>query len=423
MSFKPTLEHAQKLDSKDELSHFRKRFHIPKHEGQEAVYLCGNSLGLQPKSAKNAIGRELKDWAKFGVEGHFRGKNPWLYYHKFLKEASAEIIGAKPVETVIMNSLTVNLHLMMVSFYQPTKKRFKIIMEADAFPSDHYAMASQAEFHGFEAEKAVIQLYPRKGEVALRTEDILAKIEEEGDELALVMLGGVNYYTGQFFELEKITKKAHSVGAFCGFDLAHAVGNVKLELHKWKVDFAVWCTYKYLNSGPGGSSGVFVHETHSKNKKLPRFAGWWGHNEEERFLMDKKFKPMVGADGWQLSNAQILPMAVHKASLEIFEEAGMENLLAKSKKLTGYLEFLVGELNNEQDKLKIKIITPESRGCQLSLVFSKHGKKVYNKISKKGVIADWREPDVIRIAPVPLYNSFEDVFRFYELLKETIGKL
>lgn len=423
MTFKPTLKHAKKLDSNDELSKFRDKFIFPQHKGEDAIYFCGNSLGLQPKSVKGAIEEELTNWAEKAVEGHFRGENPWLFYHKLLKKQYKDIVGAKPVEVVAMNTLTVNLHLMLVSFYQPTKKRFKIMVEADAFPSDHYAVNSQAEFHGFDAEKAIVQLYPREGEIALRTKDILARIEEEGDELALVMLGGINYYTGQFFDLKKITKKAHSVGAFCGFDLAHAAGNVKLELHKWNVDFAVWCTYKYLNSGPGSVSGVFVHENHAKNQKLPRFAGWWGHDEDERFLMDKKFKPMTGADGWQLSNSQITTMASHKASLDIFEEAGMENLLAKSKKLTGYLEFLMHELNKEQDKLKIKIITPKRRGCQLSLVFSKHGKKIHQKISRKGVIADWREPDVIRIAPTPLYNSFEDVFKFYELLKKVIGKL
>jgi kynureninase len=414
------LEFAQAADTADVLAPFRKQFYFPQHEGKDCLYFCGNSLGLQPVGAADAVMLELEDWRKFGVEGHFMGTNPWMHYHKFLTEAAARVVGAKPVEVVVMNSLTVNLHLMMVSFYRPTAKRFKIMVEADAFPSDHYAVASQAHFHGFDPKEAVVELYPRKGEHTLRTEDILKAIDDHADSLALVMLGGVNYYTGQAFDMQAITAKAHAVGARAGFDLAHAAGNLLLQLHEWNVDFAVWCTYKYLNSGPGGTSGVFVHERHAKNADLPRFAGWWGHHEEERFLMKKGFIPMEGAAGWQLSNAQILPMAVHKESLKLFDEAGMERLREKSLKLTAYLEFLVGELNKASERVKIRIITPSNpneRGCQLSLVFSERGKAIHKKLSEMGIIADWREPDVIRVAPVPLYNSFQDVFALYEALK------
>jgi kynureninase len=413
-----SLAFAQQLDSQDSLAHFRERFHIPSPNGSPAIYFCGNSLGLQPKTVKSAIEQELEDWKNLGVEGHFHGKNPWFHYHKFLTEKAAQIVGGTNKEVVIMNNLTVNLHLMMVSFYRPTKERFKIITEAGAFPSDQYALESQARFHGHNPDKAIIELKPRRGEETLHTEDILEAIEEHKDELALVMMGGVNYYTGQLFDMEKITITAQKVGAFVGFDLAHAAGNVPLELHKWGVDFAVWCTYKYLNSGPGGTSGVFVHERHANKPDLPRFAGWWGHSEKERFLMKKGFIPEEGAAGWQLSNAQIFPMAIHKASLEIFDEAGMENLRAKSEKLTGFLEYL---LNDTFKNGEIRIITPSNpkeRGCQLSLVAKENGKKVFDYLSKNNVIADWREPNVIRIAPTPLYNTFEEVFRFVELLKK-----
>jgi len=322
-----------------------------------------------------------------------------------------------------MNSLTVNLHLMMTTFYRPSPTRYKIIVEGDCFPSDHYAVSSQAALHGFEPDDAIVELWPREGEYTLRTADILAKIEAIGDELALVMLGGVNYYTGQFFDLESITKKAHEVGAYAGYDLAHAAGNVALSLHDWQVDFAVWCTYKYLNSGPGGTSGVFVHEKHAENPKLLRMAGWWGHNEEERFLMEKGFEAMKGAAGWQLSNAQILPMAAHKASLTLFDEAGMDRLVQKSKLLTGYLDYLIHELNAKQNRIQISIITPsetEERGCQLSLVLSERGKEIHQAITKMGVVADWREPNVIRVAPVPMYTSFEDVWGLYSTLLAAI---
>lgn len=424
MKFETTRQFALDLDQKDPLKKFREEFHLPKHSDRDCLYFCGNSLGLQPKSTEAAVLIELEDWKKFGVEGHFQGRNPWFHYHKFLNESAAKLVGAKASEVVIMNSLTVNLHLMMVSFYRPTQQRYKIMVEGDCFPSDHYAVCSQAALQGFDPKNAIVELWPREGEYTLRTEDILAKIEEEGDQLALVMLGGVNYYTGQVFDMASITAKAHEVGAKAGFDLAHATGNIALSLHDWNVDFAVWCTYKYLNSGPGGTSGAFVHERHGEDPKLLRLAGWWGHHEEERFLMEKGFKAMKGAAGWQLSNAQILPMAAHKASLEQFDRAGMDRLVAKSRLLTDYLEFLIHHLNQEQSKVKINVITPSNhkeRGCQLSLVLSERGKEIHQAITSSGVISDWREPDVIRVAPVPMYNSFLDVFELYEALKVAIG--
>ncbi len=412
-----TLSYAREMDQKDPLRAYRDKFWIPKHQGKDTIYLCGNSLGLQPKETKNAILNELEHWKEYGVEGHFKGKMPWMYYHQFLLEQSANIVGAKKEEVVVMNTLTTNLHLMMVSFYRPNKERYKIIMEGGAFPSDQYAMESQAKWHGFAPEDAIIELTPRDGEYTLRTEDILDVIRKEGDKVALVMLGGVNYYTGQFYDLESITKIGHEVGANVGFDLAHAAGNVPLHLHDWEVDFAVWCSYKYMNSGPGGSSGLFVHEKHGKNPDMPRFAGWWGHDEGERFLMKKGFVPMSGAAGWQLSNAQILSMAAHKVSLDMFQEIGMTQLREKSEKLVAYMERLINELNKEEEKFNI--ITPKTakdRGCQLSILTGDGGKALFDFLTENGVIADWREPNVIRVAAVPLYNSFEDVYRFVELL-------
>ena len=416
MTYKNTADFASELDAKDELRSYRNEFHIPlQKNGEEHVYMCGNSLGLQPKRTKEYLNQELEDWATFGVEGHFHAKNPWMPYHEFLTESYAKIVGAKPVEVVAMNTLTVNLHLMMVSFYRPTKKRHKIIIEGDAFPSDIYAVESQIKHHGLSPKTSLIKLIPRVEEAAIRTEDIAEIIEKEGDEISLIMLGGVNYYTGQVFDFETITKLAQTKGINVGFDLAHAAGNIKLELHKWDVDFAVWCSYKYLNSGPGGVSGVFIHEKHHNDQDIPRFAGWWGHDEKTRFKMDKSFVPMQNASGWQMSNAQILPMAAHWASLEIFDKAGMQNLREKSIKLTAYLEFLL--INNQ---IGFKIITPENkdeRGCQLSLLTGNNGKELFDHLQKNGVIADWREPNVIRIAPVPLYNSFQDAWRFVDILK------
>jgi kynureninase len=421
MTYENTLQYAQAQDQQDPLKKYRDQFYIPQVNGRDSIYLTGNSLGLQPKSAKAAIEVELEDWATLGVEGHFDGRNPWMHYHEFLTEKTARLVGAKPVEVVVMNNLTVNLHLMMVSFYRPTKERFKIITEAGAFPSDQYALETQTKFHGFNPDEAIIELAPREGEKNLRTEDILATIREHGNELALIMMGGVNYYTGQAFDMAEITKAGHAVGAQVGFDLAHAAGNLVLNLHDWDVDFAVWCTYKYLNSGPGGASGVFVNERHANNPDLPRFAGWWGHDKEVRFKMQKGFKPMEGAAGWQLSNAQIFPMAIHNASLKIFDEVGMPALREKSDKLTGYLEFLINGMNSEQKSFEmITPANPKDRGAQISLLVQHNGRELFDKLTKAGVIADWREPNVIRVAPVPLYNTFEDVYRFAEILRENI---
>ena len=413
MNYKNTLEFALELDANDELQHYRNEFHIPlQKNGEEHIYLCGNSLGLQAKRTAAFINQELEDWATFGVEGHFHAKNPWMPYHEFLTESYAKIVGAKPTEVVAMNTLTVNLHLMMVSFYRPTENRHKIIIEGDAFPSDIYAVESQIKHHGLSVETSLIKLRPRDGESAIRTEDIATIIEREGDEIALIMLGGVNYYTGQVFDFEKITKLAHVKGINVGFDLAHAAGNIKLELHKWGVDFAVWCSYKYLNSGPGSVAAAFVHEKHH-NTNLNRFAGWWGHKKEDRFKMPDNFVPITTAEGWQLSNPPILSLAAIRASLSIFDEVGMDKLVRKSKQLTDYLLFLLDSIETD----RIDIITPKERGCQISIRVKKGNKELFDKITEKGVIADWRDPDVIRVAPVPLYNSFSDVFNFYNILK------
>ena len=416
MNYKNTLEFALQLDKNDELQHYRNEFHIPlQKNGEEHIYLCGNSLGLQPKRTKKYLNQELADWATFGVEGHFHAKNPWMPYNEFLTESYSKIVGAKQSEVIAMNTLTVNLHLMMVSFYRPTEKRHKIIIEADAFPSDTYAVESQIKYHGYSVEYSLIKLTPRDGESAIRTEDIQAIIEREGDEIALVMLGGVNYYTGQVFDFETITKLGQDKGIVVGFDLAHAAGNVKLDLHNWGVDFAVWCSYKYLNSGPGSVAAAFVHEKHH-HSNLPRFAGWWGHNKEDRFEMPDEFSPIKSAEGWQLSNPSILSLAAIRASLSVFDEVGMDKLVRKSKQLTDYLLFLLDSIETD----RIEIITPKERGCQISIRVKNGNKELFDKITEKGVIADWREPDVIRVAPVPLYNSFSDVFNFYNILKTVL---
>jgi kynureninase len=422
MNYEPTKSFAQEADEQDLLKNFRDKFFIPKQpNGKNVLYFTGNSLGLQPKTTRNYIEQELKDWETFGVEGHFHAKNPWMPYHEVVAENLAEIVGAKLCEVVAMNSLTVNLHLLMVSFYRPTPKRNKIVIEKGAFPSDQYAVKSQIAFHGFDVENCLIELAPRKSETCLRTEDILQTIRDNGDEVALILLGGVNYYTGQAFDFEAITQAGQTVGAIVGFDLAHAAGNILLDLHDWNVDFAAWCSYKYLNSGPGGIGGVFVHERHVLNSDLPRFAGWWGHDKETRFLMGDKFVPIQTAEGWQLSNPPIFQLASLRASLEIFHEAGMKNLVVKSKKLTDYLEFLLHEIETD----RIQIITPNDsnkRGCQLSIKVKNADKSLFKAISAKGVIADWREPDVIRVAPVPLYNSFLDCWKFAEILKDCLQK-
>ena len=410
----------EELDSADPLSNFRDRFHFPAANGAEPIYFTGNSLGLMPKTARGYVEQELDDWARLAIEGHTHAKHPWLPYHEFLTEPMAKIVGAMPIETVVMNSLTVNLHLLMVSFYRPMDERRKIVIEKGAFPSDQYAVASQIKFHGLEPSDVLIELTPRDGESTLRTEDVIETIESEGNSVALILLGGVNYYTGQAFEMREITEAGHRVGAIVGFDLAHAAGNLQLELHDWGVDFAAWCSYKYLNGGPGAVGGAFVHERHANCNTIPRFAGWWGHEKETRFLMGPEFRPIAGAEGWQVSNPPILQMAALRASLEIFDEAGMSAIRAKSEKLTGYLQFLLDGIGDD----RISVITPSNpgqRGCQLSIRVRGGDRTLHERILARGVSADWREPDVIRVAPAPLYNSFSDVFRFAEILRGELG--
>jgi len=419
--FQNTLDYAKQQDAQDPLASFRNKFHIPKNAaGENLIYLCGNSLGLQPKLTAEYLQEELDAWAQYGVEGHTEGKHPWLPYHEFLTNNMANVVGAKPSEVVVMNTLTVNLHLMMVSFYRPTKTRFKIVVESDAFPSDKYAVESQIKFHGFDPNDALIQWKPRPGEDLNRLEDLEEILETQGEEIALLMIGSPNYYTGQSFPLKKIAALGHQYGCKVGFDLAHGAGNIQPNLHDSGADFAVWCTYKYLNSGPGSLGGCFVHERHAKNDKLKRFSGWWGHNKKTRFNMRKDFDAIPGAEGWQLSNPPILSMAAIRASLAVFADAGFDNLREKSKKLTGYLEYLIDEMDNEA----ITVITPrnpEERGCQLSIQVKNADKSLHTKLTKAGVISDWREPDVIRIAPTPLYNSFEDVYLFAQKLKSILA--
>ncbi len=419
-NFKNELSFAKLLDANDSVKSYRDKFLFPQHNGQDVVYFTGNSLGLQPKTTQSYIQQELNDWAKFGVEGHFLAKNPWLSYHELLTEKMAKLVGGLSEETVMMNQLTVNLHLLMVSFYRPTKQRYKILCEAKAFPSDQYALQSQIKFHGYTIEDALIEVAPREGEFHIREEDILLAIEKNKDSIALIMIGGVNYFTGQVFNIKSITDAGHKAGAIVGWDLAHGAGNIKLELHNWNVDFAAWCSYKYLNSGPGSVAGAFVHQRHLLNVDLPIFAGWWGHDKKTRFLMDSTFVPMQTAERWQMSNAPIFSMAACKASLDIFDEVGMDVLVEKSIQLTAYLEFILEEMNAQKNNC-LQIITPkENRGCQISIVANGYGKNLYNKLIENGVIPDWREPNVIRCAAVPLYNSFEDVFRFGEILKSLL---
>ena len=423
MTFSNTLEYAKQLDEQDSLKHFRDKFYIPIVNGKECIYLTGNSLGLQPKKTQDYVLDELEDWATHGVEGHFHARTPWVNYHEIFEEQLAEIVGGLPEEVVAMNQLTVNLHLLLISFYRPTSKRYKIICEAKAFPSDQYAFQSQAKFHGYNPDDAIIEVQPKEGSAYIDLADILDTIKKHGDETALVIFGGVNYYSGQVFDMQAICSAAHEVGAYCGFDLAHAAGNIHLELHDWNVDFACWCSYKYLNSGPGGVSGSFIHQRHINDESLPRLAGWWGHDKDTRFKMDKDFHPIPTAEGWQVSNAPVLSMAAHKASLDVFSEAGFHNLVAKGKMLSGYLLFILNEINKNSSEKLIEIITPlneSERGCQVSMLMLKDGKKIFDTLIQNGVIADWREPNVIRVAPVPLYNSFEDVFNFGKIMRECL---
>lgn len=418
--YKTGLDFAKKLDQNDPLKTYRDKFLIPKDkDGNEMIYLCGNSLGLQPKTTKSYIDQELKDWANLGVEGHTDAKNPWLPYHEFLTENMAKVVGAKPIEVVTMNTLTANLHFMMVSFYKPTSKRYKIVIEADAFPSDKYAVESQLRHHGFDDKAGLILWKPREGEELYHYEDLENIVEQHSDEIALIMIGNTNYYTGQFFDMKRITQLGHKHGCMVGFDCAHGAGNVQLNLHDSGADFAIWCTYKYLNSGPGSLAGAFVHERHAHDKSLNRFTGWWSHNKQTRFNMRHEFDVLPGAEGWQLSNPPILSLAAIRASLDIFAEVGMEVLTEKSRKITGYFEFLLKQLGEDT----IRIITPENpkeRGCQLSIQVKNADKNLHKKLTEAGVISDWREPDVIRCAPVPLYNSYQDVYKTVEKLKELV---
>lgn len=418
--YEATLEYAQSQDQVDILFPFRERFLFPQHNDMDTIYFCGNSLGLQPKSVSYLMEKELRDWARYGVEGHFKAAYPWFSYHHFFNERLAKIVGADKDEVVAMNTLTVNLHMLMMSFYRPSGKRYKILMEAGAFPSDQYAVETQVRMHGYDPEDAIIEITPAAGQHLIEDKDIINAINEAGDSLALVMIGGVNYYTGQFFDLPDITKAAHGVGAYAGYDLAHAVGNIPLKLHDWNVDFACWCSYKYLNSGPGGVGGAFVHQKHGDDPTLFRLAGWWGNEEKTRFKMQKGFVPQKGAASWQMSNAPVFNMVAHNASLDIFEKADINELRRKSLRLTGYMEYLLKQITH----LEFEIITPAEhhrRGCQLSMLFGPKGREVFDTLTERGIIADWREPNVIRIAPVPLYNTYEDCYRFYEALMSIEG--
>jgi kynureninase len=421
--YRTDRDFALEMDRCDPLASVRNLFHIPKaKDGKEIIYLCGNSLGLQPKSVETTVRQELEDWKNMGVEGHFHARHPWLPYHEFLTEPLANLVGAKPIEVVAMNGLTVNLHLMMVSFYRPTSKRHKIIIEANTFPSDRYAVASQIRYHGFDPASAMIEWQPRPGETSLHTEDLERLLERDGGEIALILIGAVNYYTGQFFDLERITKAGHATGCVVGWDLAHAAGNVPLKLHDWDIDFACWCSYKYLNGGPGSVAGCFVHERHADNPELPRFCGWWGHDKETRFRMGPEYLAIAGAEGWQLSNPPILSLAAVKASLDIFADVGMNALREKSLKLTGYLEFLVDRLNTKLCNI-ITPRNPQERGCQLSIIMRENGRRIFDGLSQNGVVCDWREPNCIRIAPVPLYNQFSDVHDFAVILGAQLAKV
>ena len=424
MEFKNTKSFAQQCDQEDKLYKYQEEFIFPKVKGEKVIYFTGNSLGLQPKRTKAYVDEVMNDWANLAVEGHFYADKPWWDYHERFANPLSKVVGALPEEITVMNTLTVNLHLMMVSFYNPTPKRYKIICESKAFPSDQYMLQSQVAFHGLKPSEAIVELHRREGEHNIRLEDVLQKIEEVGDELALVIIGGVNYYTGQVFDMKTITEAAHKTGAFVGWDLAHAAGNVKLELHDWGVDFAAWCSYKYMNSGPGNASGAFVHKKHHSDKSLNRFAGWWGHNKERRFKMEPTFDPVNGADGWQISNMPILSLAPYLASCDMFDEIGMDALIEKRDKITAYLEFILHEVEKEVGG-NFEIITPSNpseRASQLSILLHGEGRNLFDYLMENGVITDWREPNVIRLAPVPLYCSFEDMYNFGQILKAGIAK-
>lgn len=424
IQFKNSRDFARQMDLEDPLNRFREKFYIPIIHGKESIYFTGNSLGLQPKTAQEHILNVLEDWANYGVEGHHNGRNPWIKFHEMFPALLAPILGAKEQELVVMNELTINLHLLLVTFYRPNKKRFKIICEAKAFPSDQYALQSQALLSGLAPEEAIIEVHPRDGEHTIRHDDIIATIKEHAKELSVVIIGGVNYYTGQVFDMEAITKAAHDAGAYCGFDLAHGVGNIPLDLHQWNVDFACWCSYKYLNSGPGAIAGAFIHDRHVSNKHLLRLAGWWGTNKENRFKMEKTFDPIPTAEGWQVSNSPILNMPAHKASLDIIAEAGFENILEKAKKLSAYLIFILDDINASSSNKSIEIITPrkeKEHGCQVSILMHEKGQQIFDALKANSVIIDWREPNVIRLAPVPLYNTFTDIFRFGEIIKNMLA--
>jgi len=419
MEFENSLNFAQELDAKDPLRKYREQFHFPKVNDKDVIYFTGNSLGLQPKRTQQFVDDIMADWKDLAVDGHFHAEKSWWDYHERLAAPLAKVVGAKPQEVSVMNTLTVNLHMLMVSFYRPTKTRYKIICEEKAFPSDQYMLNSQVKFHGLDPNEAIVEVKKREGENFWRTEDIIATINEVGDELALLLIGGVNYYNGQVFNMKEITKAAKDQGAYVGWDLAHGAGNVALELHDWGVDFAAWCSYKYMNSGPGNASGIFVHEQYLNTTDIPRFEGWWGTKKETRFLMKPEFEPMPNADAWQVSNPPVLSLAPYLASLEMFEEVGMKALIDKRNTIVAYLEFVLGEIDNEVQG-SFEILTPKDRGCQLSVFLHGQGKALFHYLMDQGVITDWREPNVIRLAPAPFYCSYEDMFRFGQILKKGI---
>ena len=411
---------ARDLDSKDPLRSYRDLFHLPlRSDGDPLIYFCGHSLGLQPRTARDFIQQELDDWARLGVEAHFHGKHPWYDYHELCRESGAHLVGARPGEVVMMNSLTVNLHLMLTTFYRPTEDRYRILIDEPVFPSDLYALQSQVRLHGYDPADALVPLVPRPGEHTYHTHDIDGILQSRGQEIALVFINGVNFFTGQFFDLQRLTDRAREQGCVVGYDLAHAAGNVVLQLHDWGVDFAVWCNYKYLNSGPGAVAGCFVHERYGQNLELPRLAGWWGNDPATRFQMPDQFVPRPGADGWQISNPPILALAPVRASLAIFDQAGIPALRAKSEQLTAYLESLLDQLPAG----RFEIITPRDprrRGCQLSILVHDRPHKWMEALKANGVVCDFREPNVIRVAPVPLYNTFHEVWSFASILKHAL---